>query len=275
MSRILRLLRTPRGIASLLLMLLMVGMAFSAPFLYPGDPMDMVATPSLWPGEDPEFWLGTDLMGRDLAAGVFHGARISLMVGLIASITALLIGTVIGSIAGFAGGWLDTALMRTTEIFQTMPPFLFAIAVVAVLGPSVENVVLGIGITAWPSIARLARTEVLSVREREYVAAARCAGTPTTLLLVRHVLPNAISPIIVTASVLMATAMLTEAGLSFLGLSDPNLVSWGSMIGVGREALRTHWYMAAIPGCALILAVLGLNLLGDVLDDILDPRRQA
>jgi peptide/nickel transport system permease protein len=272
-NRILRLLRTPRGIVSLLLMALMFGMALSAPTLFPDDPLDMVASPSLWPGEDPAYWLGTDLMGRDLAAGIFHGARVSLLVGVTASVTALLIGTAIGAFAGYTGGVVDTVLMRTTEVFQTMPPFLFAIAVVAVLGPSVEHVVLGIGITSWPAIARLARTEVLSVREREYVAAARCAGTPARTILLRHVLPNAISPVIVTASVLMATAMLTEAGLSFLGLSDPNLVSWGSMIGVGREALRTHWYMAALPGFALVLAVLGLNLLGDVLDDILDPRR--
>lgn len=271
--RVLRLLLRPRGLAGLLLVLLLGAMALGAPQFYPDDPMDMVASPSLWPGEDPDYPLGTDLMGRDLAAGIVHGARISLLVGLTAASIALVIGTALGAIAGFLGGAVDAVLMRLTEVFQTMPPFLFTIAVVAVLGPSIGHVIFAIGITSWPAVARLARTEVLAVRGRDFVDAALCCGTSGPRLLLRHVLPNALSPVIVTASVLMATAMLTEAGLSFLGLSDPNLVSWGSMIGAGREALRTHWYMAAIPGVALALAVLGLNLLGDVVDDILDPRR--
>lgn len=268
-----RQLRRPRAVIGLLLVLAVVGMALLAPALYPEDPLDMVATPSLWPGEEAGYWLGTDLMGRDLAAGIFHGARVSLLVGLTAAAISLLIGTAVGAVAGFCGGRVETLLMRLTEVFQTMPPFLFAIAVVAVLGPSIGHVVLAIGITAWPGIARLARAEVMAVRGRDFVDAALCCGASTPRLLLRHVLPNAASPILVTASVLMATAMLTEAGLSFLGLSDPNLVSWGSMIGAGREALRTHGYMAALPGLALALAVLGLNLLGDVVDDLLDPRR--
>jgi peptide/nickel transport system permease protein len=275
MRRALRLLLRPRGIAGLLLVLMVATMAFSAPVVYPDDPLDMVASPSLWPGEDPDYWLGTDLLGRDIAAGVFHGARVSLLVGVAAAILSLLLGTTVGALAGYLGGRAEVFLMRTTEVFQTMPPFLFAITVVAVLGASFGNVVFAIGITSWPGVARLARAEVLTVRRREYVDAAVAAGTSATRVLLRHVLPNAFSPILVTASVLMATAMLTEAGLSFLGLSDPNKVTWGSMIGAGREALRTHWYMAAIPGVALALAVLGLNLLGDVVDDIMDPRRDA
>jgi peptide/nickel transport system permease protein len=275
MRRALRLLLRPRGIAGLLLVLMVAAMAFSAPVVYPDDPLDMVASPSLWPGEDPDYWLGTDLLGRDIAAGVFHGARVSLLVGVAAAILSLLLGTTVGALAGYLGGRAEVFLMRTTEVFQTMPPFLFAITVVAVLGASFGNVVFAIGITSWPGVARLARAEVLTVRRREYVDAAVAAGTSATRVLLRHVLPNAFSPILVTASVLMATAMLTEAGLSFLGLSDPNKVTWGSMIGAGREALRTHWYMAAIPGVALALAVLGLNLLGDVVDDIMDPRRDA
>lgn len=275
MRRALKLLARPRGILGLLLVLLVLGMAFSAPVIYPDDPMDMVASPSLWPGEDPDYWLGTDLMGRDIAAGIFHGARVSLLVGVAAAVISLLLGTSVGALAGYLGGRAEVFLMRLTEVFQTMPPFLFAITVVAVLGASFGNVVFAIGITSWPAVARLARAEVLTVRRREYVDAAVAAGTSATRVMLRHVLPNALSPILVTASVLMATAMLTEAGLSFLGLSDPNMVTWGSMIGGGREALRTHWYMAAIPGVVLAMAVLGLNLLGDVVDDIMDPRRDA
>ncbi|WP_419898714.1 ABC transporter permease [Roseomonas sp. USHLN139] len=275
MRRLARLLLRPRALVGLLLVLGLGAMALGAPWLFPDDPMDMVGSPSLWPGEEAGFWLGTDLMGRDIAAGIFHGARVSLLVGLSAAGIALLLGTLVGALAGFWGGVADSLLMRFTEIFQTMPPFLFTIAVVAVLGPSIGNVIFAIGITSWPAVARLARGEVMAVRRRDFVDAAICCGTAPSGLLLRHVLPNALSPIIVTASVLMATAMLTEAGLSFLGLSDPNRVSWGSMIGGGREALRTHWYMAAIPGVALALAVLGLNLLGDVLDDVMDPRRGA
>ncbi|MBI0434571.1 ABC transporter permease [Roseomonas sp. KE0001] len=275
MSRGWRLLLTPRGLIGLLLVLGLGAMALAAPWLYPDDPLDMVATPSLWPGQDPDYWLGTDLMGRDLASGIFHGARVSLLVGLSAAAVSLTIGTAVGALAGFLGGRAEMLLMRLTEVFQTMPPFLFAIAVVAVLGPSIGHVILAIGLTSWPGIARLARAEVMAVRARDFVDAALCCGASSSRLLLAHVLPNALSPILVTASVLMATAMLTEAGLSFLGLSDPNLVSWGSMIGAGREALRTHWYMAAVPGVALALAVLGLNLLGDVVDDILDPRREG
>ncbi|ONG52615.1 ABC transporter permease [Pseudoroseomonas deserti] len=275
MRRVARLLLRPRALVGLLLVVGLGAMALGAPWIFPDDPMDMVGSPSMWPGQEEGFWLGTDLMGRDIAAGVFHGARVSLLVGLSAAGIALLLGTAVGAMAGFWGGAADSVLMRFTEVFQTMPPFLFTIAVVAVLGPSIGNVIFAIGITSWPAVARLARGEVMAVRRRDFVDAAICCGTPASGLLLRHVLPNALSPIIVTASVLMATAMLTEAGLSFLGLSDPNLVSWGSMIGGGREALRTHWYMAAIPGVALALAVLGLNLLGDVLDDVMDPRRGA
>ena len=270
-----KLLLRPRAILGLILVLALLGIAITAPWLYPDDPLDMVGSPSLWPGEEADFWLGTDLMGRDIAAGVFHGAKVSLLVGVSAAAISLLLGTVVGGVAGFLGGKVEALMMRVTEVFQTMPPFLFAIAVVAVLGASIGHVILAIGITSWPAIARLARAEVLSVRRRDYVDAAIASGTGTRRLLLRHVLPNAISPIIVTASVLMATAMLTEAGLSFLGLSDPNVVSWGSMIGAGREAIRTHWYMSAIPGAVLALAVLGLNLLGDVVDDLLDPRRSG
>ena len=262
-----------RAAFGLLLVGAVFALALAAPWLFPDDPMDMVARPNLWPGTDPEHPLGSDMLGRDIAAGIAHGARASLLVGFLAAAVALLLGTAIGAVAGFFGGAADAGLMRLTEVFQTMPPFLFAIAVVAVLGADLWNVILAIGITAWPAIARLARAEVLSLRERDFVAAAVTNGAGRWRILFRHVLPNALSPLLVTTSVLVATAMLTEAGLAFLGLSDPNLVTWGGMIGNGRETLRTHWYMSAIPGGALALAVLGLNLLGDALDDALDPRR--
>lgn len=264
-----------RVLIGLLLVGAVAALALAAPWLYPDDPLDMVARPNLWPAADPSLPLGSDLMGRDMAAGVAHGARASLLVGVLSAAVALGLGTAVGAVAGFVGGAADAALMRATEVFQTMPPFLFAVAVVAVLGPSLANVVLAIGVTSWPAVARLARAEVLAVRGRDFVAAALASGAGPARILLRHVMPNALSPVLVTASVLVATAILTEAGLAFLNLSDPNLVTWGGMIGNGRETLRTHWYMSAVPGAALALAVLGFNLLGDALDDLLDPRRRA
>lgn len=252
-----------------------VALALLAPLLFPEDPMDMVGRPNLWPGTDGALPLGTDMMGRDLAAGIAHGARASLLVGVLAAAGALLLGSAVGAVAGYAGGVADAVLMRVTELFQTMPPFLFAIAVVAVLGPSLPHVVLAIAVTSWPAIAHLMRAEVLAVKGRDFVAAAVTSGARPTRVLLRHILPNCLSPVLVTASVLVATAILTEAGLAFLNMSDPNLVTWGGMIGNGRETLRTHWYMSVLPGVVLAMTVLGFNLLGDALDDILDPLRRG
>ncbi|SFD94106.1 ABC transporter permease [Paracidovorax konjaci] len=264
--------RNPSAMAGALLLVLMVLLAFSAPWLYPGDPLDMVATPLLWPGQEAQFPLGSDSLGRDVAAGLAHGARVSLAVGVVAAALSLLIGIVVGALAGYFGGVVDDVLVRITELFQTVPSFLFVIVVVAIGQPSVPVIVLAIGLASWPVIARLVRAEFRALREAEFILAARSQGFSHLRTIVQEMLPNALPPVIVTTSVLVASAILIESGLSFLGMGDPNAVSWGSMIGEGRELLRTAWYLTALPGLTIVLTVLALNLLGDGLNDALNPR---
>ena len=264
--------RQPSAGLALLLLALAGGSALTAGLWFPGDPLEMVGAPYLAPGEDGEFPLGTDLMGRDLLAGLMHGARVSLLVGGMAALIALVIGVGIGALAGFYRGRLDSVLMRVTEFFQTIPAFLLAIILVAVLQPSLWTIVLALGVTSWTGVARLTRGEFLALREREFVRAAEALGASPLRLMVREILPNALTPIIVSTALLVANAILSEAGLAFLGLGDPNHVSWGSMVGSGREALRTAWYMTALPGAAVMLTVLALNLLGDALNTALNPR---
>jgi peptide/nickel transport system permease protein len=259
-------------LVGLLILLSVVGIALTAGWLFPGDPQDMVGTPTLWPGQDPQFLLGTDSLGRDVASGLAHGALVSLLVGVSAAAIGLVIGTLIGAVAGYFGGWVDTALVRLTELFQTVPTFLLVIVIVAVGQPSAKVIILAIGVAAWPSVARLVRAQFRSLREAEFIAAARSLGYGAPRIIFFEILPNAIAPIIVTASVMVANAILTEAGLSFLNMGDPNLISWGSMIGDGRPLLRTAWFLCALPGGAIALTVLSLNLVGDGLNEILNPR---
>lgn len=264
--------RNRSAVVGLLLLVCVVLMAISAPLLFPEDPWDMVAAPFLWPGQDPKFLLGSDIMGRDLASGLFHGARISLLVGFTATLAAVLLGTVVGAIAGFYGGWVDSALMALTELFQTIPQFIFAIVVVAILAPTVTTVTFALAIVSWPAIARLVRAEFMTLRERDFVLAGISVGMSNFRIITTQILPNAVGPIIVTGSLMIATTILTEAGLAFLGLGDPNVMSWGTIIGAGRDALRSAWYITAIPGLAIMFTVLGLNLVGEGLNDALNPR---
>ncbi|MHC2088996.1 ABC transporter permease [Methylobacterium sp. CM6244] len=270
-----RLVRRPSALLGLVLLGLVAGVGLAAPVLYPGDPLDMVAVPLQWPGADPDFPLGTDMLGRDLAAGIAHGARISLLIGTVATLVALVIGVGIGAVAGYYGGRTDAALMRLTELFQTIPPFLFTLAIVAVLQPSLSTIVLAIGLTGWPALARLVRAEVLRLRDGELVQSSIVIGASDARIIGLHILPNVLSPVIVSASILVANAILAESSLAFLGLGDPNVVSWGGMVGAGREVIRTDWFVAAVPGFAMVSAVLGLNLLGDGLNDALDLKRAA
>jgi peptide/nickel transport system permease protein len=265
-------LRNPAGAAGSLLLLLMLLMALTASFIYPGDPLDMAAQPLLRPGQDPHFPLGTDSLGRDVAAGLVHGARVSLLIGFSAVSLSLVIGTLVGAVAGYFGGRLDDLLVHVTELFQTLPTFLFVIVLVTVGQPSVTLISLSIGVASWPTIARLTRAEFRSLRESDFVMAARSLGCSNAHIIFHEILPNALPPIIVTTSVMVATAILNESALSFLGLGDPNRVSWGSMIGDGREMLRTAWYLTAFPGAMIVAAVLSLNLVGDALNDALNPR---
>ncbi len=265
-------LRNPAGIAGVFLLFLVLVMALLAPFIYPDDPLEMLAQPFLWPGQDAQFPLGTDSLGRDVAAGIMHGSQVSLQIGFSAVVVSLIIGTVIGAVAGYFGGWIDSALVHITELFQTFPTFLLVVVLVAIGQPSVTLISLAIGIASWPTIARLVRAEFRSLRESDFVLAARSQGFSSLRIIFQEILPNALPSIIVTTSVMVASAILIEAALSFLGFGDPNRVSWGSMIGAGRDSLRTAWYLTALPGVILILTVLSLNLVGDALNDALNPR---
>ncbi len=249
--------------------------AVTANLFYPGDPLDIVARPNIWPGTAAGHPFGTDMLGRDIAAGLAHASRVSLLVGLAAALLSVFVGITVGILAGYFNGWIDDVLMRITEIFQTLPSFLFAIVLVVILDPTVASITFAIGITAWPQIARLARAEALRVRNAEYVQAAVTIGLGHGRILLRHVLPNSVPPVIVAASMLIAQAILTEASLSFLGLGDPGVISWGSMVGAGRDALRTGWYMTALPGLAIFVTVIGFMLLGNGLNDRLNPRLNA
>lgn len=279
MSRLARLQRFARAFfrrwtapLGLLIFLGVLGMAVSAPRVFTEDPFSMVTRPLQWPGETREYLLGSDMLGRDVLAGIFHGARVSLSIGAAATAAALTAGVLIGALAGYYGGAMDDLLMRTTEAFQTIPPFVFVVVVVVIARPSIRSIILAIALVSWPAVARLVRAEFLALRQREFVQACRAVGMSDLRIIFRQILPNALAPIIVTASIMVASAILTESALAFLGLGDPNVMSWGSMIGAGREMLRTEWYLTAIPGVAILLTVLALNLIGEGLNDALNPR---
>jgi peptide/nickel transport system permease protein len=253
-------------------LLSIVGVALAGAQLTGTDPLEIAGPPFLWPGEDSAFLLGTDMMGRDILAGIVHGARISLEIGLTAGIAASALGVIVGAVAGYFGNWVDQVLMRFAELFQIMPPLLFAIVLVVVIGPTIGVIIAGIAVTSWPQVARLVRAEAIQVRRSEFIQAALVIGVNDRAVLLKHVLPNALSPAVVMISILAGNAILTESALSFLGLGDPNVMTWGNMIGSGREVLRSAWYMTAIPGVAVLVTVTALNLLSDGVNDLLNPR---
>jgi peptide/nickel transport system permease protein len=264
-------LKRPAGILGLALLIFVCLGAALATVFYPASPWEMNGLPFARPGE-AGMLLGGDTMGRDVAAGVMHGARVSLMIGVASTMAALLIGVTLGAVAGFAGGWADLAIVRVTEIFQTIPNFVLAILLVAILTPTIGTIILAIGVVSWPPLARLTRAQVRAVAQREFVLAARCQGLSAAGVLLRHVLPNAVSPIIVTGSLTVATAILIEAALSFMGLGDPNYMSWGYMVGSGRNVIRQAWWMSVFPGLAILITVVAINLVGEALNDALNPR---
>ena len=247
-------------------------MAVAGPLLFPTGPWELAGRPLLWPGEDARFPLGTDVLGRDLLSGLLYGARVSLLIGVTATLAATLIGTIIGSVAGYFGGLTDRILMGFTEIFQTTPPFVLAVVIVAAFKPSLPSIILAISLVSWPSLARLVRAQFLQLMPREFIQAGIVLGMSDLRMILTQLLPNAITPIVVSSSLMIASAILIEAGLSFLGLGDPNIMSWGYIIGAGREVLRTDWYVTAIPGVAILLSVLAVNLVGEGLNDAFNPR---
>ena len=254
------------------LLLAMLLMAVLGPWLYPQGPWTVVGAPMTWPGADAARPLGTDALGRDILAGLLHGARVSLLIGAAATAMALCVGIVVGTLAGYFGGWVDDLLMRLTDAVQTVPPFLLAIVVVLIVNPTVASIVAAIALISWPTVARLVRAEFMRLREADFVSACRLMGMAPARIIFVQMLPNAIPPIVVSSSIMVASAILIESGLAFLGLGDPNVISWGTMVGLGRSDLRAGWYLVVIPGLAIMLAVLALNLLGDGLNDALNTR---
>lgn len=260
------------AVVGLIILGLIILMAIFAPVLFPGSPWKTVATPLLRPLEDSRYLLGTDMLGRDIAAGIAHGAKVSLLIGVVSTLVAVLIGMTIGAVAGFYGGRVDDLLMRFTEFFQIIPAFAMAVVLVAIFSPNIVSITSAIAVVSWPSVARLVRAEFLSLREREFVQAAIVIGQSGPRIILRQILPNAMSPIIVTASLMVATAILTESSLSFLGLGDRNMMSWGFMIGAARTMLREAWWMSFFPGVAILLAVLSINLIGEGINDMMNPQ---
>ena len=268
MNSFLRTFARNRGaVIGLCILIAVVAVAILAPLLYPGSPWRMVHRPFLAPFVLDRAPLGSDTVGRDILAGLVHGSRVSLLIGLVSTLVALLVGVPLGAISGYFGGWVDAALMRVTEFFQTIPSFALAIVIVSILQPSVGSIVLAIAIVSWPPVARLVRGEVLSVRTRDYVQAAIVTGQPVHKIILTEVLPNVVSPVIVLASLMTATAILLESSLSFLGLGDPNVMSWGYMVGSGRSRVLDQWWISFIPGTAIFITVLALNLIGEGLND--------
>jgi peptide/nickel transport system permease protein len=246
-------------------------LAFFADLVYPGDPWRMAARPNL-PPFSPGYLFGTDMLGRDLAAGIAHGARVTLLIALAVTGLAVAFGVAIGAVAGYFGGRIDDVLMRFTEFFQTIPSFLLTVVIVAIVAPSLTSIILAIAVVSWPQIARLVRAEVLSLSGQDFVKAARVGGLSTPRIIWGHVLPNVMSPVIVAASLMTATVILIESGISFLGLGNRDFVSWGYLLGTGRTAFRVNWWLSTIPGIAIFLTVLSLNLVGDGLNQWLNPR---
>lgn len=257
------------GLAGVIILLALSAIALAAPYLFPADPLSIAGAPLIPPFTDMSFPLGTDRLGRDVLAGLVHGTRASLAVGLAAAIAAITLGTIIGTLAGFASGLIDEALMRVTDAFQIVPSFLMALAFVSTIGTSMPIVVIAIALGAWADPARLTRAQMLSIRESDYVASARTIGMHPLEIAFRQILPNALPPVLALAAIIVAAAVLTEAALSFLGLGDPNIVTWGSMIAEGRNVLRSAPSLSIIPGLGLLTLVLGVYLLGEGINQAL------
>lgn len=248
-------------------------LAILSPWIAPFKPLgigkDSFVRPNL------TYLIGTDDLGRDLFSGILWGARVSIMVGLLAALTSTLIGVIIGGIAGYYGGWIDDLLMRITEFFLVIPRFFLVLVIVALFGNSIWNIILVIGVLSWPVTARLVRVEFLSIKEKEFVESARSVGASDLKIILDHILPNATPPIVVSGSLQIARAILMEAGLSFLGLGDPNQISWGMMLYNAQRFLRHAWWTATFPGLAIFLVVMGFNLVGDGINDALNPKQKG
>ena len=263
--------RNQSAILGLVLLVIVFAVTFLGPLLYPVDPYTMVDMPFAPPG-GPYAPLGTDYIGRDILAGIISGGKATLSVGASAALISVVIGILIGSFAGYFGGWVDAALMKVTEFFQILPALLLAMLLVSIFGAKLVTIIFAIGIVSWPQTARLARAEFLRIRKLDYVNAARTAGARNGYLIFAVILPAALPPLIVAAGLAIGAAILFEAGLAFLGLGDPNVMSWGLIIGENRNYLRDAWWTVTLPGIAIFLTVLGISLVGDGINDALNPK---
>lgn len=263
--------RSSSAMLGALMLLLIVAATVLGPMLISTDPMDMVGAPMLPPGSEGTL-LGTDYLGRDLFAQILQGGRATLAVGMVAALVSVFLGITVGALAGYYSGWVDEILMRVIEFFQVMPTLLFAMVLVTLFGPTLWTVALSLGVASWPATARLARGEFLRLKRQDYVLAERMSGARNARIIWRVILPNAMAPLMVSATLAIGVAVLYESGLAFLGLGDPNLMSWGLMIGNNRAYILTAWWTVTLPGVAIFMTVLAVSLVGDGLNDALNPR---
>lgn len=262
----------PIAMAGLIIIVLLLIIAALAPLLTTGEGIEQNLANRLAP-PSAEHWFGTDELGRDIYDRIIWGARVTLYIVFLVSVIVMPIGLLIGTTAGYLGGWVDTLLMRVTDIFLAFPRLILALAFVSALGPGLENAIIAIAVTTWSPYARLARAEALTVRKSEYILAAQIQGASTRRIVISHVVPMCMSSIIVRLTLDMAGIILTAAGLGFLGLgAQPPLPEWGAMIATGRDFLLDQWWISTIPGFAILIVSMGFNLLGDGLRDVLDPR---
>ncbi|MFC4274397.1 ABC transporter permease [Achromobacter aloeverae] len=263
--------RNKGGVAGLVVLLAVAALALTASWFFPDSPWDIANAPFQPPLSDGAL-LGTDTLGRDIATGIAYGARITLMLAAVATAVSIVLGIAMGALAGFYGGRVDQAIVGIIELFQTIPSFFLAVVLVAILTPTTQTVVLAISVVSWPPLARLVRAEFMSLRNREFVQAAMLSGQSNARIIFTQILPNSLSPVIVSGSLMVASAILLESALSFLGLGDPNAMTWGYIIGASRSVLRDAWWMSVFPGIAILLTVLSLNLIGEALNDALNPK---
>lgn len=266
-----RLLRSKSAIIGSMIVLIMIGVAVSAAVIAPYDPIKQSFKIQLQP-PSPSHLLGTDEFGRDILSRIIYGSRWALLAGLLADSIALVLGVIIGVLGGFYGGKVDAVIVWVTDVMLAFPYLLLAMIVVAVFGPGLINAMIAIGIVYVPQYARLVRGTVLSLKEKEFIEAARCLGVPAYRIMFRHILPNCVAPIIVMATLAIGWAIVQTAGLSFLGLgAQPPTPEWGAMLSGGRNYMLSAWWIATFPGLAIVVTVIGFNLLGDGLRDVLDP----
>ena len=260
------------AVAGLCIILGLILVAIAAPSLAPYDPYAQSLVDRLQP-PSARHPFGTDELGRDILSRLIFGARITLRIATLAAVIAAPLGLLVGAAAGYLGGWTDIVLMRVVDVFLSFPSLILALAFVAALGPGINNAVLAISLAAWPPIARLARAETLTVRKADYIAAVRLQGASAGRIIAHHIMPMCIPSVVVRITLNMAGIILTAAGLGFLGLgAQPPSPEWGTMLSTGRQFMLTSWWLAAVPGCAILLVSLAFNLFGDGLRDVLDPR---